>query len=258
MYTADVVIIVEHRSLSAHRYADDLQVCGRCHPIDSTSLCCHFDDCIKQVTSWMGTNHLPKFVWLVPPRQKHQFLFDHLVVSVVQVTPADSVRDFGIYLDSTVSMRSHVNKFICMCFGILWQILCARRSVPHLTLTVLTSIMSKLDYCNVALTGLPCCSVDQHCCTPHSWCTAVWPLHSTTRRASLTQMPQRIQYKLCVLAQQCVNGSAPTYLKNAICLFASAEPQRRLRLMSLADLVVSVTHRSTLGDHAFIVACPRA
>ena len=37
------------------------------------------------------------------------------------------------------------------------------------------------------------------------------------------RIPQRIQYKLCVLVYQCVQGSAPSYLQNTICPVASAE-----------------------------------
>jgi len=69
---------------------------------------------------------------------------------------------------------------------------------------------------------------------------------------------QRIQYKLCVLVYKCVQGSTPSYLKNAICLVASAESRRRLCSASSADLIVPATRRTTMGDRAFAVAAPRA
>ena len=72
------------------------------------------------------------------------------------------------------------------------------------------------------------------------------------------RIPQRIQYKLCVLVYQCVHGSAPSYLQNAICPVASAESRRRLRYASSADLIVPATRRTTMGDRAFAVAAPRA
>jgi len=72
------------------------------------------------------------------------------------------------------------------------------------------------------------------------------------------RIPQRIQYKLCILVYQCVQGFAPSYLQNAICPVMSAESRRRLHSESSADLMVPATRRTTMGDHAFAVAAPRA
>jgi len=104
-----------------------------------------------------------EFLWLVPPRHRHQLPPDHLVVSPVQVPPVASARDLGIYLDSDMTMKTHVTRLVSYCFGILRQIRSIRRSLPRSTLTVLISsfIMSKLDYCNVALVGLTRCDLDR-------------------------------------------------------------------------------------------------
>ena len=131
-YTADVVN-VERQGLSAHQYADDIQVYSRCCPNDSTSLCRDLGGCIEHVASWMVTNHLQlnaaktEFIWFIPPRRSHQFPSDQLAVGSVQVTPAASVCDLGVYVDSNMSMRSLVTRLMCMCFGILRQICSSKR-----------------------------------------------------------------------------------------------------------------------------------
>jgi len=122
--------------------------------------------------------------------------------------------------------------------------------------------MSKLDYCNVALAGLPSCDLDRL----QSVINAAARLtvggqrhdHNTPLLADLHWLciPQRIQYKLCVLVYQCVQGSAPSYLQNAICPITSVESRRRLRSASSTDLIVPATRRTTMGDCAF--AAPRA
>jgi len=163
-YMADVVSIVQCQGLSVYRYADDIQVYSRCHPTDSTSFCRQFGDCIEQITSWMGTNCLQlnaaktEFTWFVPPRHRHHFPSDHLVVGSVHVASADSARDLGVYLDSNMSMKPHINRLMCSCFGIIRQIRSIRRPVPRSTLATLISsfIMPKLDYCNVSLASLLC------------------------------------------------------------------------------------------------------
>ena len=75
--------------------------------------------------------------------------------------------------------------------------------------------MSKLDYCNVAFSGLPRCELDRL----QSVINAAARLtvgaqryeHITPLLADLhwLRIPQRIQYKLCVLVFNCVHGSAP-------------------------------------------------
>jgi len=123
MYTADVVNIVERQGLSAHQYADDIQVYSRCRPNDSASLCRNLGGCIEHVASWMGMNRLQlnaaktEFIWFGPSGRCHQLPSDQLAVGSVQATPAASVRDLGVYLDNNMSMRSHVTRLVCTCFG---------------------------------------------------------------------------------------------------------------------------------------------
>jgi len=125
MYTADIVNIVEQQCLSAHQYADDIQVYSRCRQNNSTSLSHDLGGCNEQVASWMGKNRLQlnatktEFIWFIPSRRRHQFPSDQLAVGSVQVTPAASVRDLGVYLDSNMSMRLHVTRLVRICFGIL-------------------------------------------------------------------------------------------------------------------------------------------
>jgi len=71
------------------------------------------------------------------------------------------------------------------------------------------------------------------------------------------RVPQRIQYKLCVLVHGCLNGAAPGYLSDLTVSVASAA-RRQLRSASSFDLVVPSTRRASIGDRAFAVAGPRA
>ena len=58
LYTADIVNIIACQGLSAHQYADDIQVYDRCRPNDATSLCLELGGCIEQVADWMNINRL--------------------------------------------------------------------------------------------------------------------------------------------------------------------------------------------------------
>ena len=71
------------------------------------------------------------------------------------------------------------------------------------------------------------------------------------------KVPQRIQFRLCVLTYRCLNGSAPSYLAETIHP-ASSCAARHLRSADTSALLVPSTRRSTLGDRAFPAAAARA
>jgi len=98
-------------------------------------------------------------MWCVPPRRRHQLPVDQLTIQSTSVTLRESVRDLGVYLDSDTSMHKHVTQLVCSCYGVLRQLRSIRRSLLRTALTTLVSsfILSKVDYCNVVLAGLPQC-----------------------------------------------------------------------------------------------------
>ena len=142
-----------------------------------------------------------EFIWFVPPRRRYKFQSDHLAGDISR----PSTRPRCLPADSNMLMRSHVTRLVCTCFGILQQIRSIRRSVPQSTLSTLISsfVVSKLDYCNVALAGLPSCDLDRL----QSVINAAARLtvgaqhhdHITPLLADLPwlRIPQRVQYKLC-------------------------------------------------------------
>ena len=73
------------------------------------------------------------------------------------VIPTAVIRDLGIYIDSDVSVRSHVTKTVSACFAILRQLRSVRRSVPKsvLQLLVTSLVLTWLDYGNATLAGIP-------------------------------------------------------------------------------------------------------
>jgi len=71
------------------------------------------------------------------------------------------------------------------------------------------------------------------------------------------KVPQRIQFRLCVLTYRCLHGSAASYLAETIHR-ASSRATRHLRSANKSTLLVPSTRRSTLGDRAFPAAAARA
>jgi len=126
-------------------------------------------------------------------------------VGPVQVAPVASARDLGVYFESDMTMKTHVTRLVSSCFGILRQIHSIRRSLPRSTLTMLISsfIMSKLDYCNVALVGLTRCDLDRLQSVINAAARLTVGAQHYDHISPLLvdlhwlRMAERIQYKLC-------------------------------------------------------------
>jgi len=72
------------------------------------------------------------------------------------------------------------------------------------------------------------------------------------------RVPERIQFRLCVLAYHCVHGTAPAYLADSLRPTSDVVARRRLRSVDSPTLLVPSTRRATLGNRAFPVAAARA
>ena len=124
--------------------------------------------------------------------------------------------------------------------------------------------MSKIDNCYVALAGLPQRDLDRI----QSMLNAAARLTADARKFDHVtpllvnlhwlRVPERNQYKLCVLVHRCLNGAAPQYLSELIQPLSDVDSRRRLRSASMAEVLVPAMRRSTIGDRAFAVPGPRA
>ena len=188
-------------------------------------------------------------VYCVPPRRRHQLQTNQLAVGSVSVAPVDSVRDFGVLLNSDMSMDAHLTRLVSSCFGVLRQIRCIRRSLPREALSTLVTsfITSKIDNYNVALAGLPQRDLDRI----QSVLNATARLTADARKFDHVtpllvnlhwlRVPGRIQYKLCVLVHRCLNGAAPQYLFELIQPLSDVDSRRRQRSVSTAEVLVPAT-----------------
>jgi len=163
-------------------------------------------------------------------------------------------------------MRTHVTAVVTACFAALRHIRSVWRSLSrHALMTLVRAlIVSKVDYCNSVFAGIPSQLQDRLQPVLNATARLVF---SARRSESITpllrelhwlRVPERVTFRLCVLAYRCLHGTAPAYLAESLHQTSDVDTRRRLRSADSAMLVVPSTRRSTLGDRAFPVASARA
>ena len=92
--------------------------------------------CIVEVANWMLANCLQlntaktEVIWFTTNLRQFQLPTSGLRVGDDVITPSRSVRDLGVFLDSELTMRTHVSRTVSRCFFAMRQLRSVRRSVP--------------------------------------------------------------------------------------------------------------------------------
>ena len=272
LYTADLLRLIDQHGLHPHLYADDTQIYGACAPSATQQLSQQISACTDDIALWMCSNRLQlntaktEVLWCASSRRQHQIPHAAVRVGVDDVTPVASVRDLGIHLDSDASMSTHVAKTVSSCFGVLRQLRSISRSVPRSVLQslVVALVLSRLDYGNAMLAGVPDCLCDRLQSVMNA---AARLIYGARKRDHVTpllkelhwlRVRERITYKLAMLAYRCLHGLAPPYLACELTRVADIESRQRLRSVATTRLVVPPARRSTIGGRAFPVAVAEA
>ncbi|KAK3545757.1 hypothetical protein QTP70_011417 [Hemibagrus guttatus] len=158
------------------------------------------------------------------------------------ISPTASARNLGVTMGNQLSFSSHVTNVTRSCRFLLYNI---RRIRPFLStqatqVLVQSLVISRLDYCNSLLAGLPLNAIRPLQMIQNAAARLVFNLpkfsHTTPLLHSLHWLPvaARIRFKTLMLAYKAKNGPAPSYLK---ALVTSRTAPRLLRSTSTARLV---------------------
>jgi len=165
-----------------------------------------------------------EIMWCSSVRRQSQRPTSQFCVCNDLVTTSTVVCDLGIYLNADVSMCSQVARTVSNCFFILRRL----RSIRHsLTCSVFQSIivalvLSKLDFGNATLACLPLYQLRRLRSVMNAAARLVFSasrydqIMPLLHRLHWLRAPQRISFKLAVLAFRCLRGLAPTYLSDSL------------------------------------------
>ncbi len=92
------------------------------------------------------------------PSFHHNFTFQ---LGTSTITPSKTARNLGVMIDDQLTLSDHIAKSIRSCRFVLFNTMKIRSFLSeHATqLIVLALVLSRLDYCNALLAGLPVSSI---------------------------------------------------------------------------------------------------
>jgi hypothetical protein len=267
LYTADLASIVAAFGLSMHQYADDSQIYGSCHTDSTFALSESVALCTSAVAFWMRCNRLQlnagktDVMWCASTRRASRLPSDPINIAGAEVLPVSTVRSLGVLIDSDLGAASHVRSVVSRCFAALRQLRLLRRYVSDdcFRSLVVALIHSRLDYGNFVMVGLPAYRQQLLQSVLNAAARLTFRLrrydHISDALAVLhwLRAPERIDYKVAVMAYQSLHGSSPSYLQ-VLQRTADLPSRRQLRSSSSGRVEVPAYRLTTVGRRSFPVA----
>ena len=184
--------------------------------------------CVSEIREWMKQNMLKlnddKTELIEFTSKYKQDLYNDLSITIgdTVVDCSSQVKDLGVIFDRVLSLRQHVSYTSSACRFHLRNISRIRKYIPQdISIVLIKSlIMSRLDYSNGLLYGLPKCTVSGLQAVQNSAARIVTQErlrdHDSMSRAlmELHWLPvdKRIEYKLLLYTYKALHGLAPGYL----------------------------------------------
>ncbi|XP_073668112.1 uncharacterized protein [Paramisgurnus dabryanus] len=245
-FTQNNLLDTNQSGFSYHCYADDTHLHLSFHPDDPT-VSARISACLRDISLWMKNHHLQlnlaKTELLVlssEPKIQHNF---SIQLGSSTITPSKTAKNLGVVIDDRLSFTEHVASTARSCRFILYNIRKIRPFLDEHATQVLVQalVLSRLDYCNALLAGLPACTTKPLQMIQNAAARVVFNepkrAHVTPLFVKLHWLPiaARIKFKALLLAFKTTTGSAPPYLR---LLIEPYVPSRSLRSATERRLVV--------------------
>jgi len=272
-YTEELEELIEQHLLSLQMYADDTQLIQHTSIADVGTTIHRLEQCIESIHQWCASMRLQlnpsktEVIWFGTKaslkKMENMDLALHVGNDVIK--PTSVVRDLGVLLDSELSMKKHIAKVASVCFYHLRRLKQVRRILGQQTTTSLVSafVLSRLDYCNSVLAGLPKSSIAPLQRVQNAAARLICGLrsrdHVTPALSQLHWLPvaYRITYKLCILMHLVHVGRSPSYLADLVTAIAKIPSRARLRSAASHCYELPSTNLK-FGERSFSYAGPAA
>jgi hypothetical protein len=269
LYTSNIVHIAFKHGIFIHLYADDTQLYIKLSTNDFDNAMFRLINCFTEIQSWCASMRLK----LNASKTELIFFYRHLLPNSLDtvlnlgpdcsIKPADVVRDLGVLLDNSLSMKNQISSITKSCFFHLRRIRQVKKSLNEKCLRTLVQalVISRIDYCNSVLYGLPASTLQPLTTVLHCAAKLIKNLNArdhitpTLRELHWLPIQARINFKICLLMYRIYTHTSPSYLSSLVTLCSSIQSRRGLRSSSQGDFVVTRSLKK-LGNRAFALAGP--
>ena len=268
MYTKPLEKIITSFSIDHHFYADDTQLYTPMCAVDERDVVKRTESCVASIKSWMTDNKLKlnddktEILKINKKNRSNDITIMKFKVDTTELDISDKhIRNLGAFLDNELSMQEHVTKIIQACNLHLRNISKIRSFLDtDITKMLVTSfILSRLDYCNSLLIGVPKKLTTKLQKIQNKAARVVtkdkYDTHVTPILYNLHWLPveSRIKFKVLCFVYKCFNGLSPPYLSELVSLY---QPSRTLRSSNARLMTVPVNKPSKFRNKAFSIAAP--
>ena len=233
----------------------------------------NLEQCVAAIKDWCSSRRLQlnedktELIWFGSRANLKRLsqLDTTLQLGPTTIQPTTQVRNLGVYMDSELNMRGHIGKVASACFFHLRRLRQLRYVLTPTTMQRLISafILSKLDYCNSVLAGLPAATLSPLQRVMNAVVRLVVnlgfrdPVSASMKELHWLPITYRIKYKLCIMMYSAVHGNCPAYITEILVPTSTLLNRARLRSSSSGTYDVPRV-RTQFGKRAFSIAGPTA
>ena len=261
LYTQPLAEVIERHGIAHHRYSDDCQLYTSFSPKNKDCAVQDMETCVDAVKAWMINNKLmlndnkTEIILLGTPAVLKKCNLTSMRCGNCNVRVQARAKSLGVFLDSNLSMKDHINDlrkrthFYIRSIGKIRHLL-----TKEATKTLVSAfVLSRLDYCNTLLAGVPNVLLAKLQLVMNNAARLVTGAkvsrHITPVLAALHWLPihARVSYKLAVMGFSSAAGIAPSYIQEMI------PPYQPTRILRSADsgLLQVPKMKTSLGQRAF-------
>ena len=238
LYTKHLQHIALKYGLNIELYADDTQLYIGFKTINKDVCIDQISNCLNEIKHWVCNQFLKlnedktKLVLLAKP-SVHSAVSDSdsLMISTINynINEVDwekesEIKTLGIRLDPNLDMSKHVSYIRQYCIGKLksWKRISTFLDEDSRLLIVKQILLSKIDYSNALLVGLPNYVIQDLQYLINSALRFVYNVkyreHITPSimKSHILPVEYRIDFKVCLLVFNCLHNLAPSYLQDLL------------------------------------------